>query len=69
MGIFDRFSLPNQSKKKAFELNSPKCSPIMGQTSTYKTLATFDLEVGTPRFTGDVPNAYIKSYEDINREF
>ncbi len=69
MGIFDKFSLPNISKKKMYELEAPKYSPIIGQVSTYKVLATFDLEVGTPRFTGDIPDAYIKSFENINNEF
>ena len=67
MGIFDKFSMPNPLKKP--ELNAPKYSPVIGQASTFKTVATFDLEVGTPRFTGDIPNAYIKSYEDIDIKF
>ncbi len=65
MGLFDKFALPNQIKKNPLGLSSPKCSPIIGQASTYKTLASFDLEVGTPRFTGDIPYAVIKSYEDF----
>ena len=65
MGIFDKFSIPNPSKKKTYELDQPKYSPIIGQASTFKTVASFDLEVGTPKFTGDIPQAYIKSYEDF----
>ena len=66
MGIFDRFSMPgNLDKKKMFALNQPKTSPIMGQASTFKTLATFDLEVGVPKYTGDIPKAVIRSYEDF----
>ena len=65
MGLFDKFSIPNQIKKKTLELSAPTCMPIIGQASTFKTLASFDLEVGTPRFDGDIPNAIIRSYEDF----
>ena len=65
MGFFDKFSMPNPSKKKTYQLDQQKVSPIIGQASTFKTLASFDLEVGTPRFTGDIPQAVIKSYEDF----
>ncbi|MBR3280687.1 MAG: hypothetical protein IKI57_02410 [Clostridia bacterium] len=65
MGLFDKFALPNQIKKKTLELNSPKYSPIIGQASTFKTLASFDLDIGTPRYEGDIPNAVIRSYEDF----
>ncbi len=65
MGFFDKFSMPNPNKKKTYQLDQPEFSPIIGQASTFKTLASFDLEVGTPRFTGDIPNATIKSYEDF----
>ena len=65
MGFLDKFALTNQIKKKTLELNSPKYSPVIGQASTFKTLASFDLEVGTPRFEGDIPNAVIRSYEDF----
>ena len=64
LGIFDRFSIPNYSKKVQ-GISAPKCSPIIGQASTFKTLATFDLDMDTPRFIGDVPRAEIKSYEDF----
>ena len=66
MGIFDKFSMPNPLKKPITkQIEQPKYSPIMGQASTFKTVALFDLEVGTPRFNGDIPNAVIKSYEDL----
>ena len=38
----------------------------MGEASTFKTLASFDLQVDSPRFAGDIPNAVIKSYENFN---
>ena len=68
MGLFDKFSMPksqNEYKPKQYKLNSPKTSPIMGEASTFKTLASFDLEVGAPRFSGDIPYARINSYEDF----
>ncbi len=66
MGIFDKFSIPgNLEKKKTFALKQPNSSPIMGQASTFKTLATFDLKVDAPKFVGDVPNATISYYEDL----
>lgn len=66
MGLFDRFSIPNSfSKKKKYELAEPTYSPIIGQASTYKTLATFDLTVDKPKYTGDIPNATIKFYNDF----
>ena len=68
MGLFDRFSMPksqNEYKPKQYRLNSPKTSPILGEASTFKTLATFDLQVDTPRFSGDIPFAKINSYEDF----
>lgn len=66
MGLFDKFSIPNYfSKKKTYELEAPAYSPIIGQASTYKTLATFDLKVDKPKYTGDVPNATIIFYNDF----
>lgn len=66
MGLFDKFSLPNSfSKKKTYELVEPTCSPIIGQASSYKTLATFELTVDKPKYTGDIPNATIKFYDDF----
>lgn len=66
MGIFDRFSLPGSfDKKKTYTLNQPKYSPIIGQASTYKTLATFELDVDAPKYAGDIPKAIITSYEDF----
>ncbi len=66
MGIFDKFSIPNPLRKPVQkQIESPKYSPIVGQASTFKTVALFDLEVDTPRFNGDIPNAFIKSYEDL----
>ena len=69
MGFFDRFSMPksqNEYKPKQYKLNSPKMSPIIGEASTFKTLASFDLQVDSPRYCGDIPNATIKSYENFN---
>ncbi len=66
MGIFDKFSMPNPfEKKKTYALNQPKYSPVIGQASTFKTLATFELDVGTPKYVGDIPKAIITSYEDL----
>ena len=69
MGLFDKFSMPksqNEYRPKQYRLNSPKGSPIMGEASTFKTLASFDLQVDSPRFAGDIPNAVIKSYDKFN---
>ena len=67
MGLFDRFSNNNDLyKKKAFALKEPNKSPIIGEASTYKTLATFDLKVDAPRFEGDIPKATITSFENFN---
>lgn len=66
MGLFDRFSNNNDLyKKKTYALNQPKQSPIIGEASTFKTLATFDLKVDAPRFEGDIPKAIITSFEDF----
>ncbi len=65
MGLFDLFSVPNGSKKKTYSISAPISSPIIGQASTFKTLATFDLDMDAPRFNGDIPRAEIKSYEDF----
>lgn len=66
MGLFDKFSIPNYfSKKKTYEIAAPVYSPIIGLASTYKTLATFDLKVDKPKYTGDIPNATIKFYDDF----
>ena len=65
MGLFSKFSIPSSfSKKKTYELAAPTYSPIIGLASSYKTLATFDLKVDTPKYTGDIPNATIKFYDD-----
>ena len=66
MGMFDKISIPNIfSKKKTYEIAAPTYSPIIGQASTYRTLATFDLAVDKPKYTGDIPNATIKFYDDF----
>lgn len=66
MGLFRKFAIPNNfSKKKIYELAEPNYSPIIGQASSYKTLATFDLKVDKPKYTGDIPNATIKFYDDF----
>jgi len=66
MGFLDKFSLSNSfSKKKTYELAEPPQIPILGKVSTYKTLATFDLEVDKPKYSGDIPNATIKFYNDF----
>lgn len=65
MGIFDKFSIQNPTKKKMYELDAPKYSPIIGQASTFKTVATFDLDMDVPKFEGDIPRAEIKFYEDF----
>ena len=65
MGIFDKFSIPNLTKKKMYELDAPKYSPIIGQASTFKVISTFNLDMDIPKFEGDIPRAEIKSYEDF----
>lgn len=66
MGLFDKISIPNIfSKKKTYEIAAPTYSPIIGQASAYKTLATFDLEIDELKYTGDIPNATIKFYDDF----
>lgn len=64
MGLFQKFTLPNSfSKKKTYQLAEPTNSPIMGPATSYKTLATFDLKVDKPKYTGDIPNATIQFYD------
>lgn len=66
MGFLSKFSITNSfSKKKTYELAEAPHIPILGQVSTYKTLATFDLEIDKPKYTGDIPNATIKFYNDF----
>ena len=66
MGLFHKFSIPNSfSRKKTYELVEPNYSPIIGQATSYKTLATFDLKVDKPKYTGDIPNATIRFYDDF----
>ncbi len=66
MGWFQKFSISNLgAKKKVYEVVAPTYSPIIGQASTYKTLATFDLEVGKPKYTGEIPEVTIKFYDDF----
>ena len=38
---------------------------IPNSFSKKKTLATFDLKVDKPKYTGDIPNATIKFYDDF----
>ena len=66
MGFLNKFSIPNSfSRKKTYEIAETPHIPILGQASTYKTLATFDLEVNKPKYTGDIPEATIKFYNDF----
>lgn len=66
MELFRKFSIPKSfAKKKSFELAEPKYSPVIGQASSYKTLATFDLKIDKPKYSGDIPNATIQFYEDF----
>lgn len=61
MGIFRKFSLPFAISKKYEMLPEAKrsiCTPMPGT----KTLATFELKVGEPRYLGDIPEATIKFY-------
>lgn len=66
MGIFNKFSMPGSlSKKKTYQLAETKYSPIIGQASSYKTLATFDLQVDKSKYDGDIPNVTLKFYDDF----
>ncbi len=66
MGFFQKYKIPNLfSKDKTYSLAEPMKSPIIGQASSYKTLATFDLTVDKPKYVGDIPNATIHFYDDF----
>lgn len=63
MGLFDRFSLPvSFLKKKNLYISAPETSPVLGTITPYKTLATFELKVDKPKYSGDIPEASIKFY-------
>lgn len=63
MGLFDKFSIPtNFFKKKNLYISAPSESPILGTTTPYKTLATFELQINKPKYSGDIPDASIKFY-------
>lgn len=63
MGLFEKFSLPiSFTKKKTLAIPAPVESPILGQTISYKTIATFDLKVEKPKYIGDIPDATVKFY-------
>jgi len=66
MSFFSKFSIPNLNKKSTPVLNTPKSSPIIGTASTFKTLATFDIEMDKPKYEGDIPKAEIKYYNDFS---
>lgn len=68
MGLFKKFSMPSSfSKKRELEgLIEPRYSPIIGQATSYKTLATFDLQVEKPKYEGDIPDATITFYQDLS---
>ena len=70
MGLFEKLSisfgglkknhismLPSVEEPVVVCKNAIKCSSY-----PYKTLATFDLNVGKPRYPGDIPEATIKFY-------
>ena len=66
MKLFHKFSMPNLfSKKKPYELAETAYSPVFGQVSSYKTLATFDMKVDKPKYTGDVPAVTMKFYDNF----
>ena len=63
MGLFEKFSLPiSFTKKKTLGISAPIESPVLGQTISYKTIATFDLKVEKPKYLGDIPEATVKFY-------
>ena len=60
MGLFDKFSM---KKDTSLQIDKPAESPIIGLASTYKTLAVFDLDMESPKYNGDIPDATIKFYD------
>lgn len=69
MGLFSKLAITFKSKKKSSAYlpeavvplsvmeDSVKCT-----TSSYKTIASFDLNIEKPKFEGAVPDATIKFY-------
>jgi len=66
MNFFKKFSIPKPKNKIVPALNTPKVSPIIGGASTFKTLATFDIQMDKPKYDGDIPQAEIKYYDNFN---
>lgn len=63
MSFFERFNLPiSFAKSKKLGISAPLESPVLGETISYKTLATFDLTVEKPKYMGDIPDTTIKFY-------
>ena len=50
------------TKKMTLGISAPIESPVLGQTRSYKTIATFDLKVEKPKYLGDIPEATVKFY-------
>ena len=48
--------------KKNLYISAPDTSPVLGTVTPYKTLATFELQVNKPKYSGDIPEASIKFY-------
>ena len=63
MKFFKKFGLPfNIQKKTNLMIESPKEDIIKKEAIAYKTIANFDLDIASPRYDGDIPEATIKFY-------
>ena len=69
MGLFSKLAITFKSNKKNNECLPEAVMPLSVMedsvkctTSSYKTIATFDLNIEKPRFEGAVPDATIKFY-------
>ena len=69
MALFTKIPFLNFSRKSKLAFLPSHVEPVVVTTNTvkcstipYKTLATFDLKLETPRYEGAIPNATIKFY-------
>lgn len=69
MGLFSKLAITFKSNKKSNECLPEAVAPlsvvedsVKCATSSYKTIASFDLNIEKPKFEGAVPDATIKFY-------
>jgi hypothetical protein len=69
MALFTKIPFLNFNKKSKIAFLPTPVQPVVATTNTlkcstipYKTLASFDLKVESPRYEGAIPDATIKFY-------